>query len=90
MAAHKGHVKEGGRKAGTPNRTTKEAKELLQKALFSQLENINTALTGLYKKDHAKYLDAISKLFVYVLPKKSDIGGDIKGELTIVRKVING
>jgi len=90
LAAKKGHEKEGGRKAGTPNRTTKEAKELLQQALFGQLENINTALTGLYNKDQAKYLDAISKLFVYVLPKKADIEGDIKGELTIVRKVING
>lgn len=28
MAAHKGHVKAGGRKAGTPNKATRELKEI--------------------------------------------------------------
>ncbi len=90
MPAHKGHIKEGGRVKGTPNITTSEAKKILEQALYNQLGNINSALTDLYsQKDKAKYIDAISKLFVYVLPKKADIGGDIRGELTIIRKVIN-
>jgi len=36
-------------------------------------------LDNLKDKDYAKYLDACSKLFTYVLPKKTDItSGDEK------------
>lgn len=73
MAAHKGHKKEGGREKGTPNRTTKEAKAILEQVLLNQVDNIKDALNKLKGKDDAKYLDACSKLFTYVLPKKTDI-----------------
>jgi len=62
-----------GRPAGVPNKTTKAAKELLEQVLLGQVENIEKALELIKDKDPAKYLDACSKLFTYVLPKKTDI-----------------
>lgn len=62
-----------GRPIGTPNRTTKEAKELLEQILLGQIDNIKTSLEKLQKESDSKYLDACSKLFTYVLPKKTDI-----------------
>jgi hypothetical protein len=62
-----------GKKPGTLNRTTKEAKELLEKILFGQVEGIEEALAEIKAKDPAKYLDACSKLFTYVMPKKTDV-----------------
>ncbi len=64
---------------GAVNRTTKEAKEFLELIMFKQLDNMNEALDKLHKKDPARYLDACSKLFTYVLPKKTDVtSGDEK------------
>jgi hypothetical protein len=65
-----------GRPKGVPNRTTQEAKELLEQIMFGQIENINEALNNLKEKDYSRYLDACSKLFTYVLPKKTDITSD--------------
>lgn len=63
----------GGRPKGTPNRTTAEAKELLNNILFSELENIRAALAKVHTKDAYKYLDLMSKLLAYVLPKAQTI-----------------
>ena len=69
---------QGGKPKGALNRTTKEAKEFLEFVMFGQLDNMNNALNILYKKDQARYLDACSKLFTYVLPKKTDVTSDDK------------
>ena len=69
---------QGGKPKGAQNRTTKESKEFLEKVMFRQLDNMNEALDLLYKKDPSRYLDACSKLFAYVLPKKSDVTSDDK------------
>mgnify|MGYP001592922809 CR=1 FL=1 len=82
MAKTKTSFKKGeakGKPKGAVNRTTKEAKELLEQILLGQEDNIKSALEVLQKKDPARYLDSCSKLFTYVLPKKADItsGGEI-------------
>jgi hypothetical protein len=46
--------------------------------MFGQLDNINKALNKLYSKDPARYIDAYSKLFGYVLPKRTDVTSDDK------------
>jgi hypothetical protein len=65
-----------GKKPGTKNRTTKEAKELLEQILLGEVDNIKSALIFVKKKDPARYLDSCAKLFTYVLPKKTDITSD--------------
>lgn len=83
----KGTKKTGGRSSGTLNRTTKEAKEFLERIMFGQLENINEALDELKEKDNGKYLDACSKMFTYVLPKKTDVTSDDK-PISIMPEII--
>jgi hypothetical protein len=75
-----------GRTKGSPNRTTKEAKELLDNILFGRIDSINETLDKLEAKDPAKYIEAVTRLLVYVLPKKSDLttGGD-KINITFTR-----
>ena len=75
MAAHKGHIKAGGRTKDTPNKSTKITKELIESVLFSRKDDINDAL-DLLKKDPAKFIEAISKLLPYVLARKTDITSD--------------
>jgi hypothetical protein len=76
MAAKKGHKKVGGRSAGTPNKTTKEARELFMNIMSGQVNNIEPALNFVYKKDPSKYLDAVSKLLQYFIPKQTDVTTD--------------
>jgi hypothetical protein len=77
----KGH--KGVKPKGALNRTTKEGKELLEQILLGQIDNIADAFERL-QKDPARYLDACSKLFAYVLPKKTDITtGDEKIEIKL-------
>jgi hypothetical protein len=78
MPFKKGQPKKGGRQKQTPNHTTREAKEMLEQLMFGRISSINNALDKLYADDPAKYLDAVSKLFAYVLPKKSDVTSDDK------------
>jgi hypothetical protein len=65
-----------GRGKGTPNRTTKEAREILNQILFSELDNIEGALKEIRTKDEAKYLEILSKLLAYSLPRKTDVTSD--------------
>lgn len=76
MPAHKGHKKIGGRKKGTENKTTKEAKEILNKILFAELPYIKEALAEVRGKSKMQYLDTLSKLLVFSLPKKTDLTTD--------------
>lgn len=71
----KGEAK--GKPKGAVNRTTKESKQLLEQILFGQVDNIEAAFNKL-QKDPARYLDACSKLFAYILPKKTDVTSDNK------------
>jgi hypothetical protein len=83
----KGEAK--GKPKGALNRTTKQAKELLEKVLFGQLDNVNAAFEAL-KKDPAKYIDAYSKMFSYVMPKKTDVtSGDEKIPVNLPNIIIN-
>ena len=65
-----------GRPRGTPNRTTQEAKELLETIMYGQLDNITDALSNIKEKSDRDYIDACVKMFQYVLPKKTDVTSD--------------
>jgi hypothetical protein len=75
-----------GRPKGAVSRTTKEAKEILEQVLLGQVDNIKEALQEVKENDPGKNLDACSKLFTYVLPKKTDLtsgGEQLKQDLHI-------
>jgi len=61
---------------GAVNKTTKEAKEILNKILFDEIPNIKEALASIYTKDKGKYLECLSKLFPFVIAKKTDVTSD--------------
>jgi hypothetical protein len=65
-----------GKKTGTVNRTTKQAKEILNQVLFSEIDNIKLALNEIRIKDKYRYLDILAKLLTYSLPKKTDLTSD--------------
>jgi hypothetical protein len=62
-------VKTGGRTKGTPNRTTKELKELIHNIVEVQLDTIEEDLKDLEPKDR---LNILLKLVEYVLPKQRE------------------
>jgi hypothetical protein len=66
-----------GRVKGVPNKTTKQAKELMEKVLFNEIDNIQKSLAKIRSNDgDVKYIDSLVKLLAYVMPKKSDITSD--------------
>jgi len=83
-----------GRKKGTPNKTTQEAREMLEQILYSQFDNINASLSRLNRESDARYIDALSKLITYVMPKKTDVTSDGKAIVpempTVIVKTKNG
>lgn len=76
MPFKKGHKKEGGRKKGSLNRTNKEARELFIKIMNKEIDYIPEALEMVRTENQTKYLDILSKLFQYTMPKQIDIKSD--------------
>jgi hypothetical protein len=62
--------KTGGRVAGTPNRTTKETKELLQKIVNKEIDNLGEMLE---KLEPLERVNAIAKLLPYIVPRQSEV-----------------
>lgn len=75
-AFKKGH--KGFKPKGAVSRTTKEAKEMLEQVMYGQLDKMGLALDRIYDRDPRGYIEACSKLFNYVLPRKTDITSDDK------------
>lgn len=59
----------GGRKKGTPNRTTKEMREALQGILNNNIDNIDDWINEIAKKEPEKAINVLLKLTEYILPK---------------------
>lgn len=62
-----GHEKMGGRKAGTPNKMTRDARQILGDTLLEHLENVGKYLTNI--DDDAKRVQAIASLLPFYMPK---------------------
>jgi hypothetical protein len=67
---------QGGKPKGALNRTTKEAHEFFILIMNRQMDRIESALANI--EDDEKYLNSLSKLFQYYLPRKTDITSDDK------------
>lgn len=65
-----------GRTPGALNITTNQARKILNEILFAEIPNIRESLKNIRLNDEMKYLDILSKLLVYSLPKKTDLTSD--------------
>lgn len=65
--------KTGGRKAGTPNKTTLELRQLLSGLLQNEIERIPEYFERLSPDQRVQ---AIIRLLPFVIPKKQEIPGD--------------
>lgn len=63
----------GGRVKNTPNRTTAQSKDIVQKVINAELGNLETLLSKLSAKDR---VNALIKLLPFVIPKQSEISID--------------
>lgn len=72
----KGHAKLGGRKAGTPNKSTTELREWVQKLVQSNMAQVKRDLKELEPKER---LDVIERLMRYVLPRQQAIMAEVDG-----------
>lgn len=70
MTGFKGTRNINGRPKGAVNKTTTEAKVLIQKIVSKELENIDTLLEKLEPKER---IDAVIKLLPYFMPKQTEI-----------------
>jgi len=67
-----GHKKVGGRQPGSANKTTKISQEAIASALEGSIEGIKVALAKLEGKPK-DYIDAVTKLLPYTVPKKAEL-----------------
>lgn len=69
MKFQPGHKKKGGRRAGTPNRTTADLKTRIAQLVDEEFETIKTDLDALDAKER---VGAYLKFLEYVLPKQRE------------------
>ena len=70
--------KYGGREKGTPNRITKELREILKNELYEEIEALQEHLDSLNPKDR---IELVIKLMPYVLPKTTSVSHTINEPL---------
>ena len=73
MPREKGSKKTGGRVAGTPNKVTKAAKEILSGFIEGEAENFQQAMSEIYENDKPLYAALYIKMLPYVLPKLNSV-----------------
>ena len=66
------------RTKGTPNKVTKEVKEMLQSVIEGELDHIESTLAHLRKSHPLGYLKTLCALLPYVLPKCAQTTTEIK------------
>ena len=66
MAAKKGHVKSGGRVAGTLNHQTSELRSFVSEIIYNNMQKIQADIEGL---EPDKRIALFEKLLHFVLPK---------------------
>jgi hypothetical protein len=70
MTGFKGTINRNGRPKGAVNKTTSETKELLQKIVSKEIENLSDLLEQL---EPLERVNAIAKLLPYIVPKQSEV-----------------
>lgn len=62
-----------GKPKGALNKTTKQAHELFMLIMNRQVPNIEDALLNIKNDDSEKYINALSKLLQYYIPRRTDV-----------------
>jgi hypothetical protein len=77
-----------GKPKGTQNKSTKEAKEFLKQILFAEFDNIQESLKNARTESDSKYIDLLSKMLQFVLPKQveTEHSGDVTLKVNYGRK----
>lgn len=73
MPKEKGSAKTGGRVAGTPNKVSKAAKEVLAGFIEGEAQNFQDAMKYIYENDKPLYAALYIKMLPYVLPKLNSV-----------------
>lgn len=68
----------GGRKKGTPNKVTGDMREALRKALEGYVDKIPEYIEAI--KDPKDKIDALAKMFPYVMPRLNNIDFEMKAK----------
>jgi len=71
MSFEIGHKKFGGRKAGEPNKSTKEIRDLLKAFLEKEIESLSQTFSLI--KGPEKRLELLIKILPFVVPKAQEI-----------------
>ena len=64
------------RKQGSLNRITSESKQLLSTVLEGQMDRIEEALDDVFDRNKITYLQLMTKLLPFIIPKPSENEGD--------------
>ncbi len=79
MARPKGTPKTGGRKKGTPNKTTAEIKELVAQLVGENIEDFKKEFKTL---ETAEKISIIKNLLPYVIPRQTETKHSLDKELS--------
>lgn len=85
MPKSKGDPKSGGRKKGTPNKSTKEIKDAFQMFVENNVGNFEKWIIEIAETNPAKAMELVSNVSEYILPKLSR--AEVKNEVIVETKV---
>ena len=74
--------KTGGRRKGTPNKITSEAREIFIKTLEEQSQFISEAFDKGREESPTKYLDLFAKYAQYFVPRKTESTDTVKHDFS--------
>lgn len=69
MSYEKGHSKQGGRKKGTPNKTTAEQIDFINNMILNEAGNISMSLKQVRELNPSSYLNIMIRLLNFIMPK---------------------
>ena len=78
MGFKEGHEKKGGRKKGTPNKTTNTIREAFTKLVEDNLENMTDWLTKVADQNPKEALTIINQMAEYTTPKLARVENKIE------------
>lgn len=85
MAKEKGTAKTGGRKAGTPNKVSKAAREVINQIIDDGAPKFQEAMDRIYAEDKPLYAALYIKMLPYVTPKLNSV--DIKDSSSVEKTI---